>query len=86
MKVRDALLASIQAQPKWGWVGNEHIELVVRQSDKQRFEIINGRIRARYGHSHDRVNYSPAEPPAILYHGTNKQRQAFGSNVLLCRE
>ncbi|MFF2885507.1 RNA 2'-phosphotransferase [Paenibacillus sp. NPDC057967] len=69
----DALLASIQAQPKWGWVAKEHIELVVRQSEKQRFEIIDARIRARYGHSHDRVSYSPAEPPAILYHGTNKK-------------
>jgi len=68
----DALLASIQAQPRWGWVTKEHIELVVRQSDKQRFEIIDARIRARYGHSHDRVNYAPADPPAILYHGTNK--------------
>lgn len=69
----DALLASIQAQPKWGWVAKEHIELVVLQSDKQRFEIIDTRIRARYGHSHDRVHYTSAEPPAILYHGTNKK-------------
>lgn len=51
----------------------EDIEQVVRNSDKQRFEIEGGRIRARYGHSHDKVQYAPGEPPAFLYHGTNKK-------------
>lgn len=68
-----SLLEAIQAQPKWSWVKQEHIEQVVRNSDKQRFEIEGGRIRARYGHSHDKVQYVPGEPPAILYHGTNKK-------------
>jgi putative RNA 2'-phosphotransferase len=68
-----SLLEAIQAQPKWSWVKQEHIEQVVRNSDKQRFEIEGGRIRARYGHSHDKVQYAPGEPPAILYHGTNKK-------------
>jgi putative RNA 2'-phosphotransferase len=67
------LLEAIQAQPKWAWVRQEDIEQVVRNSDKQRFEIDGGRIRARYGHSHDKVQYAPADPPAILYHGTNKK-------------
>ena len=32
-----------------------------------------GRIRARYGHSIPlRVEYRPAEPPAVLYHGTSE--------------
>ncbi|MBY9079188.1 RNA 2'-phosphotransferase [Paenibacillus sp. HN-1] len=67
------LLEAIQAQPKWAWVSQEDIEQVVRNSEKQRFEIGDGRIRARYGHSHDKVGYTPGEPPAILYHGTNKK-------------
>ena len=67
------LLEAVQAQPKWSWVKQEHIEQVVRHSDKQRFAIEGGRIRARYGHSHDKVQYAPAEPPSILYHGTNKK-------------
>lgn len=66
-----ALLHAIQAQPTWAWVRQEDVEQVVRQSDKQRFEITDGRIRARYGHSHDQVQYTPGEPPAVLYHGTN---------------
>ncbi|UUZ81448.1 RNA 2'-phosphotransferase [Paenibacillus sp. P26] len=49
----------------------EDIEQVVRGCEKQRFEISGGRIRARYGHSHDRVSYPAAAPPAVLYHGTN---------------
>ncbi|WP_337104307.1 RNA 2'-phosphotransferase [Paenibacillus sp. YIM B09110] len=67
----NALLDAIQAQPKWSATKLEHIEQVVRNSDKQRFEIDGGRIRARYGHSHDRVQYVPGEPPSVLYHGTN---------------
>lgn len=39
---------------------------------KKRFEVINGRIRALYGHSKvSPVEYPSAEPPIILYHGTN---------------
>ncbi|MEK5161711.1 RNA 2'-phosphotransferase [Paenibacillus macerans] len=68
----DSLLKAIRGQAKWSRVSREDIEQVVRNSDKQRFVIEDGRIRARYGHSHDRVTYTPGEPPAVLYHGTNK--------------
>lgn len=67
------LLSAIQAQPKWTWVKQEDVEQVVRNSDKQRFVIEDGRIRARYGHSHDKVQYVPGKPPAVLYHGTNQK-------------
>ena len=41
---------------------------------KRRFEVIDGRIRARYGHSKVRpVEYPSVEPPPTLYHGTNQQ-------------
>ena len=50
---------------------------VVRDSDKQRFEIIEietgAKIRARYGHSVvPVVDYQPITPPEILYHGTSR--------------
>ncbi|WP_166240914.1 RNA 2'-phosphotransferase [Paenibacillus turpanensis] len=67
------LLEVIQAQSQWGWVKKEHIEQVVRHSDKQRFEIEGDRIRARYGHSHNKVQYTPGVPPEYVYHGTNKK-------------
>jgi putative RNA 2'-phosphotransferase len=33
--------------------------------------MVNGYIRANYGHSTDRLDYKEATPPTILYHGTN---------------
>lgn len=46
---------------------------VVEHGTKQRFAVEGGRIRARYGHSIPlAIAYEPAEPPAILYHGTSE--------------
>lgn len=40
---------------------------------KKRLELVDGQIRAIYGHNRrvKQVAYEPAEPPAILYHGTH---------------
>lgn len=47
------------------------LEQVVAENDKQRFTIDGDRIRANQGHSVDvDLGYSPAEPPAELFHGT----------------
>ena len=46
---------------------------IVASSDKQRFALdaAGGRIRANQGHSVDiDLGLEPAEPPAILFHGT----------------
>lgn len=51
----------------------ETLLAVVEGSDKQRFELSPdlSRIRARQGHSIDvDLALEPAEPPALLYHGT----------------
>ncbi|MFC4100777.1 RNA 2'-phosphotransferase [Paenibacillus xanthanilyticus] len=72
----DALLAALRRQSVWAGVTMEDIEAVVRQCEKQRFELREGRIRARYGHSCERVAYEAAVPPAILYHGTNRKALA----------
>ncbi|RAU98877.1 RNA 2'-phosphotransferase [Paenibacillus sp. YN15] len=69
----DSLLAAITSHSRWSWVTLEHIRQVVRNSDKQRFEWKGERIRARYGHSHDHISYTPEIPPAVLYHGTNQK-------------
>jgi len=43
---------------------------------KKRFEVRDGRIRALYGHSRvDQVDYTPVEPPELLYHGTTPQAE-----------
>ena len=40
--------------------------------EKRRFEVAEGCIRARYGHSVAQpIRYEPCVPPATLYHGTS---------------
>jgi putative RNA 2'-phosphotransferase len=68
------LVKAISARSRWRWVQEEHIREIVARSDKQRFEIKDSRIRARYGHSRAaRPTYRPVEPPPILYHGTPRR-------------
>ena len=64
----DALLAAL----RWESLRAEHLAEMIAQSDKQRYEMRDGRIRALYGHSlPGRLAKTPAEPPDILYHGTS---------------
>lgn len=52
-------------------IKEEDIILMIEQAQKKRHEIINGKIRACYGHSLDGKIYKQVEcPPVILYHGT----------------
>ena len=47
------------------------VETVER--DKRRFSIVDGEIRANYGHSlAERVLHAQAEPPELLCHGTHE--------------
>lgn len=52
----------------------EDIEALITQAEKQRFEIKEGRIRARYGHSIPvDLGTDPVEPPEFLYKGVEPQ-------------
>ncbi len=52
-------------------IGAEDIAHVVTTNDKQRFELMDGRIRAAQGHSVDvELGLEPVVPPAVLWHGT----------------
>lgn len=70
-----------------GWVGVEELvdgmnrnghaitaadlDAIVNQSDKKRYEILDGRIRAAQGHSVSiDLDLKPSTPPARLFHGT----------------
>ncbi len=57
------------------WLRPEHIYAIAALDPKGRFEIKNGKIRARYGHSvRVYVKYEEeVKPPAKLYHGTTPQ-------------
>ena len=69
----DQLLAALRLNPKWSNVKVSDLELMISESEKKRHEILNGRIRAFYGHSIlNKILKSEAEPPSILYHGTTR--------------
>lgn len=47
------------------------INKMVELSEKKRHQILNGKIRAYYGHFvEDKILKYPVEPPELLYHGT----------------
>ena len=57
-------------------VSRGDVEDVVSHHDtrKQRFSIVEGQIRANYGHSLDqRIEHQPAVPPPLLLHGTHQR-------------
>lgn len=56
-------------------VQEEEVIKMVELSQKKRHQILNGKIRAYYGHSvTDKILKDPSEPPEFLYHGTTKER------------
>ncbi|MCH4172275.1 MAG: RNA 2'-phosphotransferase [Lactobacillus sp.] len=58
------------------------IRQIMAQSDKQRFAIEAGQIRALYGHSVPvQLLQAPADPPAVLYHGTT-----HGAAIMIAKE
>ena len=57
-------------------IGLLEIRAIVETDTKQRFEIKDGKIRTRYGHSNKRINPKWSEGgniPRKLYHGTAPQ-------------
>ena len=71
----EALLSALRSQSReWHQLTDQDIVQLMKAADKKRFELRGGRIRALYGHSiPQRLRKVPAEPPAILYHGTSLQ-------------
>jgi putative RNA 2'-phosphotransferase len=73
------LLVAFQNNSRFSWVSREDIQRIVDECPKQRFEIINDKIRARYGHSFQKIAYVSKQPPRYLLHGTH---QAALSSIL----
>jgi putative RNA 2'-phosphotransferase len=70
----DDVLAAIARQRGWGWVQAEHVAEVIARQEKRRYEIVDGDIRAIYGHSVDTaISYPAVEPPEALLHGTARR-------------
>jgi putative RNA 2'-phosphotransferase len=74
VSLKDLLAALRQQRSYWATLKEADLLAVLEQSEKQRFEVRNGKIRAYYGHSvPTKVEKQPATPPEILYHGTTPQ-------------
>lgn len=64
------LLTALTEQEKFADVTLADILHIVVTCPKQRFEIKDGLIRARYGHSIRQLDLPSSHPPEVLYHGT----------------
>lgn len=67
----EQLIDGLRTERPFAAVTEEDIARMIDASPKARFEIVDGRIRAFYGHSvPGRIVKRRADPPQHLYHGT----------------
>jgi len=60
-----------RVQERFPEITEEELLSVVEGSDKKRFELFEGKVRATYGHSFPvDLGLATVEPPSPLYHGT----------------
>ncbi len=72
--LNDLLAALQQRRSAWLTLQEKDIADMIAQSEKQRFELYEGKIRALYGHSTpEKMERQEKEPPVLLYHGTTPQ-------------
>lgn len=72
--VEELLDALRSKRDAWRHLTEEDLIEMIDSSDKKRYEISQGKIRAYYGHSlSEKIEKVAAVPPDILYHGTNAQ-------------
>lgn len=68
------LLTSLCESHEWEDLNEQDLYVITEKTDKKRHEILNGKIRALYGHSiSNKIIKEPSIPPIILYHGTAKR-------------
>lgn len=69
----DRLLEALRGRHgRWHDLERGDLERMMERSERRRYEIREGRIRALYGHSVDvRLAEDPSEPPERLFHGTS---------------
>ncbi len=67
----DALLTALARDPRWRGVTRATLDTMIQRAPKQRYELVEDRIRALYGHSvPGRIQRTPGIPPVHLFHGT----------------
>jgi putative RNA 2'-phosphotransferase len=74
VQMTDLIVSLRRRQKEWRKLDENEIIEMISKSDKHRFEVYKGKIRALYGHSvKGRVLKIPAQPPAVLFHGTSSR-------------
>jgi putative RNA 2'-phosphotransferase len=67
----ELLLLALRIDKQWESMTESDLRRMIIVSDKKRHEILDGRIRALYGHSvPQKILKKVGIPPSILYHGT----------------
>ncbi|MGC2574451.1 MAG: RNA 2'-phosphotransferase [Candidatus Nitrosopolaris sp.] len=70
----DLVVSLRRHRNEWRKLAENDIIEMISKSDKRRFEIYKGKIRALYGHSLPcKVLKMFVQPPAILFHGTSSR-------------
>lgn len=65
------IISALKKKKKYSNLEVSDIEKMILTSEKKRHEILDGRIRALYGHSvEQKIIKEPVMPPDILFHGT----------------
>lgn len=84
----EQLLTSLKENGKWESVTIGDLEHIIENSDKKRHELVDGKIRALYGHSlPKKIIKKSTEPPVILFHGTVRRfLEAIENKGLLPKE
>ena len=68
----DELLSKVKT--RYPMADRKLLMSIVHESDKKRFEIVGGKMRALYGHTIDlNMNLREDEQVMVLYHGTTPQ-------------
>jgi putative RNA 2'-phosphotransferase len=67
-------------QERFPDITEDELLQVIKQSDKKRFEFVDGKVRATYGHSFQiELGLESVEPPETLYYGTARD---LAENIL----
>ncbi|EPY2279065.1 RNA 2'-phosphotransferase [Clostridium sporogenes] len=70
----EQLLIALKENSKWESVTVGDLEHIIENSNKKRHEVVDGKIRALYGHSISmKIVKESAEPPVVLFHGTTRR-------------
>ena len=81
----EQLLDALHRTEKWSNICEADLNEMIEKSEKKRHELVDGKIRAFYGHSVSmKILKEKKVPPDILYHGTARRfLQSIMENGLL---